>query len=409
MESILEIYKIGYGPSSSHTMGPAIASKRFLEKHPHATRFCCILYGSLALTGKGHLTDYIIQRTFTEENKTIEVLFDYTTTLSYHPNGMKFIAYEKDEMVDEWVVFSVGGGSLKEANEPRNISITDIYPHQTMNEILNYCNHHQIDFVQYVQLFENDMLVPKLFNVLKQMKKTLQHGLFEEGYLPGGLHIQKKAKEFYHQYLKRPTKENLVYAYALASSEENASGHLVVTAPTCGSCAVLPAVLFSYQMEYQLNDQVLIEALMVAGLIGNIVKTNASISGAEVGCQGEIGVACSMAAAALTYLQGGKNNDIEYAAEVALEHHLGMTCDPVDGLVQIPCIERNAVAAMQAYNVAAYVKIAGATHNITLDSVIQVMKETGTDLHAKYRETSTGGLAIHNRSNYGNGSRNKRN
>ncbi|MCM1260239.1 MAG: L-serine ammonia-lyase, iron-sulfur-dependent, subunit alpha [Prevotella sp.] len=401
MESILEIYKIGYGPSSSHTMGPAIASKRFLQQHSHATRFCCVLYGSLALTGKGHLTDYIIRKTFAEEKKTIQVLFDYTTTFAYHPNAMKFVAYEQDEKIDEWIVFSVGGGSLKEENEARNTSVADIYPHQTMNEILNYCSYHRIDFVQYVQQFENETLVYELSKVLAQMKKTLQHGLFQEGYLPGSLHIQKRAKDFYHQYLKRPSKENLVYAYALASSEENASGHLVVTAPTCGSCAVLPAVLFSYQTEYNLDDQVLIEALMIAGLIGNIVKTNASISGAEVGCQGEIGVACSMAAAALTYLQGGKNNDIEYAAEVALEHHLGMTCDPVDGLVQIPCIERNAVAAMQAYNVAAYVKIAGAAHNITLDSVIQVMKETGTDLHAKYRETSTGGLAIHNRSNYG--------
>ncbi|MCM1514167.1 MAG: L-serine ammonia-lyase [Anaeroplasma bactoclasticum] len=401
MESILEIYKIGYGPSSSHTMGPAIASKDFLKKHPHATRFCCVLYGSLALTGKGHLTDYIIQKTFMEENKTIQVLFDYTTVLAYHPNGMKFIAYEKEEKIDEWLVFSVGGGSLKEENEPRNTSMADIYPHQTMNEILNYCSYHQMNFVQYVKMFEKDTLVAELCKVLEQMKKSLQHGLFEDGYLPGGLNIRKKAKEFYHQYLKEPTKENLVYAYALALSEENASGHLVVTAPTCGSCAVLPAVLFSYQIEHQLDDQVLIEALMVAGLIGNIVKTSASISGAEVGCQGEIGVACSMAAAALTYLRGGKNNDIEYAAEVALEHHLGMTCDPVNGLVQIPCIERNAVAAMQAYNVSAYVKIAGAAHNITLDSVIQVMKETGADLHAKYRETSTGGLAIHNRSNYG--------
>ncbi len=401
MESILEIYKIGYGPSSSHTMGPAIASKRFLQKYPYATRFCCVLYGSLALTGKGHLTDYIIQKTFTEKKKIIQVLFDYTTTLSYHPNGMKFIAYKGDEQIGEWIVFSVGGGSLKEENEPRNTSVTDIYPHQTMNEILNYCNVHQMDFVQYVKMFEKDELVSELTKVLKQMKKTLQQGLFEEGNLPGGLRIQKKAKDFYHQYLKEPSKEKLVYAYALASSEENASGHLVVTAPTCGSCGVLPAVLFSYQIVHQLDDQVLIEALMIAGLIGNIVKTNASISGAEVGCQGEIGVACTMAAAALTYLQGGKNNDIEYAAEVALEHHLGMTCDPVDGLVQIPCIERNAIAAMQAYNVASYVNVAGAMHNITLDSVIQVMKETGTDLHAKYRETSTGGLAIHNRSNYG--------
>lgn len=227
------------------------------------------------------------------------------------------------------------------------------------------------------------------------MKKTINNGIYTDGILPGGLNVVRKASLFYQKYMKKPCLEYLVYAYALASSEENASGHLIVTAPTCGSCGVLPAVLLSYQKLNNIPDDKIINSLMVAGLIGNLVKTNASISGAEVGCQGEIGVACSMASAALSYLENKTNEEIEYAAEIALEHHLGMTCDPIDGLVQIPCIERNAVASMQAYNVEKYIELAGSSHNVTLDSVIKVMDETGRDLHTKYRETSTGGLAIH--------------
>lgn len=304
--------------------------------------------------------------------------------------------FSENRKKGEWLVFSVGGGSLKEENEDRGKSKNEIYPHKSMNEILAYCKSENLTIPEYVKRFEKD-IDSYLVKVLEQMHITLNNGLSSEGYLPGRLHVKKKAKEFYQKYLSNPTRESLVYAYALANSEENASGNIVVTAPTCGSCAVVPAVLLSFQKNNNVSDEKIIEALMVAGIIGNIVKTNASISGAEVGCQGEIGVACSMASAALTYLENGDNYDIEYAGEVALEHHLGMTCDPVDGMVQIPCIERNAVAAMQAYNVASYVKLAGHNHNITLDSVIQVMNETGKDMHTKYRETSTGGLAIHKR------------
>lgn len=396
MESILELFKIGYGPSSSHTMGPAKASELFKNKNKSADEFSCTLFGSLALTGKGHLTDYVIKKTFSPID--IDIIFDYDTTYEYHPNAMKFKAFKDKKLIDEWLVFSVGGGNLQEIENNVLKEENHFYPHHKMDEILSFCNENKLSLVQYVKKYEKRNLEKKLMLILQQMKSTIQKGINTEGELPGGLHVKKRAANFFTKYINNPSRENLVYSYALASSEENASGEVVVTAPTCGSCAVLPAVILSYQCEKNISDKRLIESLMIAGLIGNIVKYNASISGAEVGCQGEIGVACSMAAAALVYLQNGSNEAIEYAAEIALEHHLGMTCDPVNGLVQIPCIERNAVAAMQAYNVASYVNIAGASHNITFDSVIQVMKETGKDLHAKYRETSTGGLALHNRS-----------
>lgn len=395
MKSILEIFKIGYGPSSSHTMGPARASEIFKNKNSEATSFNCTLYGSLALTGKGHLTDYIIRKSFS--GKTINIIFDYETMYDFHPNAMKFQAYSQDTLIDEWLVYSIGGGTLYDEEHGLLDEGDDLYPHQTMNEVLKYCEEKQMTLVEYVKNFDDRNIINRLNIVLEQMKNTIQKGICTDGELPGGIGVKRKAGLFYDQYIHHPSRENLAYAYSLASSEENASGNVVVTAPTCGSCAVLPATILSFQTEKNVSNEKLVEALMVAGLIGNIVKSNASISGAEVGCQGEIGVACSMASAALVYLNGGNNYDIEYAAEVALEHHLGMTCDPVDGLVQIPCIERNAVASMQAYNVANYVKIAGNNHYITFDSVIKVMNETGKDLHAKYRETSTGGLALHKR------------
>ena len=392
MESIKEIFKIGYGPSSSHTMGPALASEKFLNKNKDADKFRCVLYGSLAQTGKGHLTDYIIKKTF--KNK-IDIFFDYDTIYDYHPNAMRFVAYKNNVEVDNWLVFSVGGGSLKELNEERDTFKQMVYPHSRMNEILEYISKTNISLVDYVLKYETESIKEYLSDVLVQMRETLNNGLYTDGILPGGLKVNRKASSFYQKYLLNPSLEALTYSYALAISEENASGGKMVTAPTCGSCGVVPATLLSYQLLNNISDEKIIEALMVAGLVGNIVKTNASISGAEVGCQGEIGVACAMASAAMAYLTGKNSNEIEYAAEIALEHHLGMTCDPVDGLVQIPCIERNAVAAMQAHNVSKYVELAGSEHHITLDSVIEVMEETGKDLHAKYRETSKGGLALH--------------
>ena len=392
MESIKEIFKIGYGPSSSHTMGPALASEKFLNKNKDADKFRCVLYGSLAQTGKGHLTHYIIKKTF--KNK-IDIFFDYDTIYDYHPNAMRFVAYKNNVEVDNWLVFSVGGGSLKELNEERDTFKQMVYPHSRMNEILEYISKTNMSLVDYVLKYETQSIKEYLSDVLVQMRETLNNGLYTDGILPGGLKVNRKASSFYQKYLLNPSLEALTYSYALAISEENASGGKMVTAPTCGSCGVVPATLLSYQLLNNISDEKIIEALMVAGLVGNIVKTNASISGAEVGCQGEIGVACAMASAAMAYLTGKNSNEIEYAAEIALEHHLGMTCDPVDGLVQIPCIERNAVAAMQAHNVSKYVELAGSEHHITLDSVIEVMEETGKDLHAKYRETSKGGLALH--------------
>ena len=392
MESIKEIFKIGYGPSSSHTMGPAFASEKFLKKNKDADKFRCVLYGSLAQTGKGHLTDYIIKKTF---NKKIDIFFDYDTVYEYHPNAMRFVAYKNNVEIDNWLVFSVGGGSLKELNEERDTFKHMVYPHSRMNEILEYVEKTNMSLVDYVLKYETPAIKEYLYDVLIQMRETLNNGLFTDGILPGGLNVNRKASSFYQKYLINPSLEALTYSYALAISEENASGGKMVTAPTCGSCGVVPATLLSYQLLNNVSDEKIIESLMIAGLIGNIVKTNASISGAEVGCQGEIGVACAMASAALAYLTGKNNNEIEYAAEIALEHHLGMTCDPVDGLVQIPCIERNAVAAMQAHNVSKYVELAGSEHHVTLDSVIEVMEETGKDLHDKYRETSKGGLALH--------------
>lgn len=393
MESIKNIFKIGYGPSSSHTMGPALASEIFLKKHPDATSFKCILYGSLAHTGKGHLTDYVIKKTFKDYH--IDIIFDMEKSYNYHPNALKFIAYQNNEKIDEWLVFSVGGGELRGLNEERNKIGNKVYPHHYMNDILKYTKDNKLTLAEYVEKFEKLDLKKYLKKILNQMKETINAGIFTEGLLPGTLKIKRKASQFYQKYLENPTFENLIYSYALASSEENAAASLVVTAPTCGSCGVVPAVILAYQKWQNATDDKLIEALMVAGLIGNLAKTNASISGAEVGCQGEIGVASAMAAAALAYLKGANNETTEYAAEIALEHHLGMTCDPVDGLVQIPCIERNAIAANQASSVASYAILAGSTHNITLDSVIEVMKETGRDLHSKYKETSTGGLALH--------------
>ena len=392
MESIKEIFKIGYGPSSSHTMGPAFASEKFLNKNKDSDKFRCVLYGSLAQTGKGHLTDYIIKKTF---KNNIDIFFDYDTVYDYHPNAMRFVAYKNNVEVDNWLVFSVGGGSLKELNEERDTFKQMVYPHSRMNEILEYISKTNMSLVDYVLKYETESIKEYLSDVLIQMRETLNNGLYTDGILPGGLKVKRKASSFYQKYLLNPSLEALTYSYALAISEENASGGKMVTAPTCGSCGVVPATLLSYQLLNNISDEKIIEALMVAGLVGNIVKTNASISGAEVGCQGEIGVACAMASAAMAYLTGKNSNEIEYAAEIALEHHLGMTCDPVDGLVQIPCIERNAVAAMQAHNVSKYVELAGSEHHITLDSVIEVMEETGKDLHAKYRETSKGGLALH--------------
>lgn len=392
MESIRTLYKIGRGPSSSHTMGPDIASRKFKEKNKDADHFKVYLYGSLALTGRGHLTDYVIYQNLGKDQT--EIIFDYDTYYDYHPNGFKLQAYKNNQLIDEDLLFSVGGGSLKKLNEPRDESEESIYPHSTMNEILKYCLDNNINFVDYVKKYEDDKIMEYMELIYETMNNTIQNNLLKEDILPGSLKVDRKAYKFYNKFLENNNYNQMLFAYARSMAEANASGDVVVTTPTCGSCGIIPAVLLTYQKLSGVSNEEIYNALLVAGLIGNIIRTNASISGAEVGCQGEVGVACSMAAAALTYLYGGTVEIIENAAEIALEHHLGLTCDPIDGLVQIPCIERNALAALEAVNITEYVFVAGSKHKVTLDSAILTMKETGKDLNEKYRETSQGGLAL---------------
>lgn len=392
METIKTIYKIGYGPSSSHTMGPGYAAEQFLNKNADASYFEVELFGSLALTGHGHMTDVTIQKILGPQ-KT-KVIFNKTKIYDYHTNAMKFKAFKENKMIDEWLVFSVGGGDLKENNESRTTTTLQTYPHKKMSEIIKYCKTNKMDLLAYIEKHENKNLKQYLSTVFDAMASTIEKGINTEGILPGGLKVNRKANIFYQKYLNSNRINDLIFAYALGVAEENASGGIVVTAPTCGSSGIVPAVLFSQLNYYQVPKEKLINALMIGGLIGNIVKTNASISGAEVGCQGEVGVACSMAAAMLVYLFGGDIETIEYGAEIALEHHLGLTCDPVDGLVQIPCIERNALSALAAYNAAEYAMVAGNKHTVALDDVIEVMRDTGIDLKEKYKETSLGGLAL---------------
>ncbi len=373
MDSIKELYKIGYGPSSSHTMGPQKAASIFLERNKNADKFSAELFGSLSLTGKGHLTDYIIKKTLGVD-KT-EIIFNNDFVYDYHPNALKFKAYVDNKLVDEWLVFSVGGGDLMELNEKRNISKSSVYPHNNMTDILKYCKDEKISLVEYVKRFDN--VRDYLKEVLSTMFSTIESGLNKRGVLPGSLKLKRKANDFYLHYLQNKNFSNFLYAASLATAEENASANLVVTAPTCGSSGVLPAVLYTSKYYNNINDDKLLDALMVAGLIGNIIKYNGSISGAEVGCQGEIGSACSMAAGAYSVILGSTNEQIEYASEIALEHNLGLTCDPVDGLVQIPCIERNALASAKAIDAANYAALTDGNHHISFDNVIKVMKETG--------------------------------
>ena len=391
MESIKELYKIGNGPSSSHTMGPEKAAEIFLKKYPHATSYKVILYGSLGATGKGHLTDKIILSVLGENKTTI--VFSPDIIYKYHTNGMMFKAYNNNQKIGEWLVFSVGGGTLKELNEPRETFKDSTYKETSMKEILTFCKENNLQLIDYIKTMEKEDIIPYLSNILTCMEEAVKRGLFTSGILPGGLNVERKAASFYNNYLKNPSLETLVYAASLAVSEENASGGKIVTAPTCGASGVVPGVLYAEKTINNRDEKKLIDALLIGGLIGNLVKTNGSISGAEVGCQGEVGVACAAASGMLAFLKGGCSNKIEYASEIALEHHLGMTCDPVDGLVQIPCIERNAMAAEFAYTASKYSLLSNGKHYVTLDSVINVMDETGKDLDKEYKETSIKGLA----------------
>ena len=395
MKTIKEIYRIGHGPSSSHTMAPRFASEQFLARHPEAVRFEVTLYGSLALTGKGHLTDVAIMDVFGDK-APVTINWESDIFLPYHPNGMTFKAFNSEGvMTEEWTVYSVGGGALEEEGKPA--VIPDIYPITRMTDILNWCEDTGKAYWEYVKDVENDpYLMDYLEEVWMTMKAAVERGLQTEGRLPGPLNLPRKAANYHIKamgYQHTLKSRGLVFSYALAVSEENASGGLIVTAPTCGSSGVLPSVLYHSAKAYDIAKPRILNALATAALVGNIAKTNASISGAEVGCQGEVGVACAMAAAAVCQLFGGSCAQIEYAAEMALEHHLGMTCDPVCGLVQIPCIERNAFAAARAMDANIFATYTDGTHRVSYDKVVDTMKRTGHDMPLIYRETSAGGLA----------------
>ena len=396
MESLRELYRIGRGPSSSHTMGPSHAAVLFRKEFPQAERFQAVLYGSLAKTGKGHLTDIAIKDAF--EPLPTEILFDTETPEEAlpHPNTMTLEAFLGEDSLGKWRVFSVGGGKIAIEGRP-SVAPQDVYPLSTFQEIKEYCQKNGKFLWQFVEEYEGPEIWDYLRDVWKQMKSTVYNGLNTEGVLHGGLGVQRKAKYLVRQRHideSAETRENRkVCSYAFAVSEENASGGVVVTAPTCGASGVLPAVLLFKQEQQGFSDTDVLHALAAAGVIGNIIKTNASISGAECGCQAEVGSACSMAAAGLAELYHMDLDQIEYAAEVAMEHHLGLTCDPIGGLVQIPCIERNAVAAMRAINALSLANFLTHTRKISFDMVVKTMYETGRDLFSKYRETSEGGLA----------------
>lgn len=399
MKSIRDIYKIGLGPSSSHTMGPAKASELFKSENPDADRFVVHLYGSLSKTGKGHGTDLAIINTMAPV--PCEVIFEKQDPEDMkHPNTMDLVAFKGEEEIKRMRVQSIGGGDLNiEGRKSSELSIEDeeVYMENSFAEIAAFCGFRHVDLAEYIEINEGEEIWDFLMDVWHSMEKAVETGLSKEGMLPGGLHVQRKAKYLFEHIIENKHEELVecqkVSAYAYAVSEENADNGIIVTAPTCGSCGVLPSVLYYFKEKRGLSDDDIVRALGVAGIFGELAKRNASVSGAECGCQAEVGVACSMAAAACGQMFGYSINQIEYAAEVALEHHLGLTCDPICGLVQIPCIERNAVAAMRAINSANIAYFLTGTRNISYDIALKSMYYTGLDMNARYRETSEGGLA----------------
>lgn len=396
MKSIREIYRIGTGPSSSHTMGPRKAAEHFLGNHPDAAAYEVDLYGSLAATGKGHMTDVAILDTLEKSGKPVKLNWKPEVFLPYHPNGMVFRALDAEGNAnEEWTVYSVGGGAI-EGEGLEKEGGDKVYTKNTLSEIMDYCERSGRCYWEYVDQCEGKEINDFLLEVWNTMRNAVERGLATDGRLPGPLNLRRKARAYYMRaegYRDNLRSRGLVFSYALAVSEENASGGMIVTAPTCGSCGVLPAVLYHLWKSRHFSDLEMTHALATAGLIGNVVKHNASISGADVGCQGEVGVACAMAAGAACQLFGGTPAQIEYAAEMGLEHHLGMTCDPVCGLVQIPCIERNAYAAARALDANIYSTFSDGHHRVSFDKLVQVMKETGHDLPSLYKETGAGGLA----------------
>ncbi len=396
MRSIRDIYKIGKGPSSSHTMGPERAARIFKSEHPDAEAFRVVLYDSLAKTGVGHGTDRVLRQVL--EPTPTEIVFSTQDPEDLkHPNTLDFFAVENGAEVGPMRVQSVGGGDIVIEGRPSDPNEEEVYPENSFAEIAQFCNWRKIRLWEYVEMTEGPEIWDFLAKVWKAMRWAIADGLNAEGILPGGLHLERKAKLLYEQATKNQMVQiketRIICAYAFAVSEQNADNGTIVTAPTCGSCGVVPAVLRYMQEQHGYSDEKILHALAVAGIIGNLVKHNASISGAECGCQAEVGAACSMAAAALAELCDMNLAQIEYAAEVALEHHLGLTCDPICGLVQIPCIERNAVAAMRAMNALNLAYFLYDTRSISFDMVVKTMYQTGINISKAFRETSEGGLA----------------
>ncbi len=396
MESIKYIYKIGKGPSSSHTMGPRKAAKQFLDELPANAKSCKVtLYGALAATGKGHLTDRAILEVLTPRIPT-EILWAPETILPFHTNGMNYTAFDADgNQIANRTYYSIGGGDIVFEGESRT-KTESIYKLTKIKDIQRWCEKTGKSYWEYVDEIEGPEIWEYLAQVWQVMKAAVERGVEAEGVLPGGLGVRRKAVSYYVHaagYAQSLKSRGLVYAYALAVSEENAAGGEIVTAPTCGSCGIVPAVLYHLHHSKGFSEKRILRALATAGLFGNVVKHNASVSGAEVGCQGEVGVACAMAAAAASQLFGGTPAQIEYSAEMGLEHHLGLTCDPVCGLVQIPCIERNAYAAARALDANLYAAFSDGRHSVDFDRIVEVMKQTGHDIPSLYKETSQGGLA----------------
>ena len=394
MESISKLYKIGNGPSSSHTIGPRTAAAIFKKRNPECRKFRVTLYGALAATGRGHLTDKaILEELFPME---CEIVWSPEIVLDYHPNAMKFESFNSlGDVKEEWIVYSIGGGSLYDGVIKEEFK--KVYAFSTMVDILGWCKKYGKTFWVYVEENEGKQIWDYLATVWETMQAAVKRGIDAEGTLPYGLHLPRKASSYYvkaKSYSRSLKRRSLAFAYALAVSEENACGGKIVTAPTCGSSGVVAAVMYLMKQDFDFSDAKILRALATAGIIGNLVKKNASISGAKVGCQGEIGTACAMASAAAAQIFGASPSQIEYAAEMGLEHHLGLTCDPVGGLVQIPCIERNAFAAARALDSSTYSILSDGRHIISFDTVVRTMNQTGHDIPSIYKETSGGGLAL---------------
>ena len=395
MDSIRSFFKVGNGPSSSHTMGPQKATASFLINYPKADLYRVHLYGSLAATGKGHLTDHIIKETLGDRN--VEFVWHPEGEMPEHPNGMVLVAWRDGKVLGSWSGYSIGGGNIRTSGDEMVQGAEEVYPVNNMRQILKYCSKKGITLWEYVFDQEDDDFRNFLGEILDRMMGSIREGLDTEGVLPGGLGLSRKASMYNKRagMMKKPLSTSArLFSYALAVSEMNACGGIVVTAPTCGASGVLPAVLRSVREMFDLSRNDQIRALATAGLLGNVVRTNGSISGAEVGCQGEVGVASAIAAGAAAQMMGGTPRQIEYAAEMALEHHLGLTCDPIKGMVQIPCIERNVMGASRAIANAEYALMGDGSHKIQFDEAVETMTRTGRDLMSTYRETSLGGLAI---------------